>query len=416
MTNKPLFALSLCAALALSSCVSDDTDFSDIIDPNKGDTIPAYTLPTVALDTTPLDETEGAIDATDENYVESYEGTDTIDITYNGSANATVSALPAGVRATVSGGYVTMRATPRHMVYRLQGNTAEGQFKLYSEHRCEVILNGVDITNPTGSAFNNQGKRAYIVLADGTANRFADGTAYSTPAGEKEKAAFYSRGSLLVSGAGSLRVEAKGKKAFVSDDYIVIRPHTNIYLESSADAGMKANDGIIITGGVLNINVTAQAAKGINCEANVTISGGRLRILTSGSTRVTAAGSVIDDETLAVADTSAAAAIKCDSTYTQTGGDVRLLSSGDGAKGINANMDVLVSGGNLVALATGQRTVRSPKGVNADGAIVIGAGATAFFYSANGKPIDAVGTIAYDPALNVQRPDTHAVIVTKGDE
>ena len=126
----------------------------------------------VTIDTSSLTETEtipGSTDTYYEDYVETYSPTSTIKIVYNGNS-AAVSGEAEGVSVKTDGADVTVTSTVKNIAYELSGTTSDGSFKIYSDKKFEVILNGVDITNPTGAAINNQGKRMYVVVKDGTTN------------------------------------------------------------------------------------------------------------------------------------------------------------------------------------------------------------------------------------------------------
>lgn len=85
---------------------------------------------------------------------------------------------------------------------------------------------------------------------------------------------------------------------------------------STAGHGIKANDGVKIMGGVLNVEVTVAAAKGINSEYDVIVRGGRTTVITSGNPRVKSD------------DSSSCAAVKCDGSFIMTAGMLNLKSTG----------------------------------------------------------------------------------------
>ncbi|MBQ4445137.1 MAG: carbohydrate-binding domain-containing protein, partial [Prevotella sp.] len=274
----------------------------------------------VTIDTSALTETEtipGSTDTYYEDYVETYTPTTTIKIAYNGNS-ATVSGEAEGVTITKDGADVTVNSTVKNIAYELSGTTSDGSFKIYSEKKFEVILNGVDITNPTGAAINNQGKRMYVVVKDGTTNKLTDGSSYTMVDNEDMKGTLFSEGKLAFSGSGTLSVYSNAKNGIVSDDYVFIRPNTNIYVKSTTNHGIKANDGVIIRGGVVNVEVSADAAKGINTDGFIQIEGGRVTAITSG-------GSSYDDEDK---EYKGCAGIKSDSIFVISGGEVNVKSTG----------------------------------------------------------------------------------------
>ena len=300
----------------------------------------------VTIDTSALTETEtipGSTDTYYEDYVETYTPTTTIKIAYNGNS-ATVSGEAEGVTITKDGADVTVNSTVKNIAYELSGTTSDGSFKIYSEKKFEVILNGVDITNPTGAAINNQGKRMYVVVKDGTTNKLTDGSSYTMVDNEDMKGTLFSEGKLAFSGSGTLSVYSNAKNGIVSDDYVFIRPNTNIYVKSTTNHGIKANDGVIIRGGVVNVEVSADAAKGINTDGFIQIEGGRVTAITSG-------GSSYDSEDK---EYKGCAGIKSDSIFVISGGEVNVKSTGAGGKGLNSSQTMTITGGTIRAIAAGK--------------------------------------------------------------
>ncbi len=260
-----------------------------------------------------------------------------------------------GVTVTADGAHVTVdHGSAKNICYVVSGTTDNGSLTIIGDKKYEVKLSGVDITNPDSTALNLLSKkRAFVVLSG--SNRLADGTSSKA---EDQKGALYCKGKLLVSGNGSLEVYGNYNNAIHSADYIVFGQGVNVYAKSTANHGIKANDGIFINGGILNVEVTAAAAKGINSESNIVVNGGRTTVITTGN------GTYDSDDR----ETKAAAGIACDSTYTQNGGEVFLKSTGSGGKGLKTDYEAYISGGKLHILTTGgvyssNGDTSSPKGI-----------------------------------------------------
>ena len=269
-----------------------------------------------------------------------------------------------GVEITANGGHITANhGSNKKICYILSGSTSNGSFTVVGEKKYEVQLNGVSITNPDSAALNLLcSKRAYILLCEGTSNTLADG---STSLND-HKGALYCKGKLLFNGSGSLSVAGNYNNGIHSADYIVFRSGNNVYVESSKGHGIKANDGIYLNGGILNVEVSAAAAKGINCESHVCVSGGRTTVVTTG-------GGAYDSEEK---DAKGAACIKADSTFTITGGELWLKSTGSGGKGIKADTEGSFAGGSTYVITEGSQYktgsyTASPKGIKVDGALSI---------------------------------------------
>ena len=307
-----------------------------------------------------------------------------------------------GVEVAVNGGHVTVNhGSTKGICYVVSGTTANGSLTIVGDKKYAVKLNGVSITNPDSAALNLlSGKRAYIILADGTTNTLADGT------GGSQKGALYCKGKLLFNGNGSLTVTGNTNNGIHSADYIVFHKGNNIHVKSTANHGIKASDGIFINGGILNVEVSAVAAKGINSESHIIINGGRTTVLTSGNGTYD-----IEDK-----EAKGAAGIKADSTLTVNGGELWLKSTGSGGKGINVDMEANFNGGSVYVVTTGgqyksNNDTSSPKGIKVDGNITISGGRIWVRTSGyNGEGIETkkeltitggeVASYAYDDAIN----------------
>ena len=224
----------------------------------------------------------------------------------------------SGVEVTVNGGHVTANhASVKKVCYVVSGSTSNGSLTIVGDKKYAVKLNGVSITNPDSAALNLlSGKRAFIIVADGTTNTLVDGTSGS------QKGALYCKGKIIFNGSGQLSVTGNTNNGIHSADYIVFNKGNNIYVKSTANHGIKANDGVFINGGILNVEVSAAAAKGINSESNIIVNGGRTTVLTNGG------GTYDSDER----EAKGAAGIKADSTLTVNGGELYLKSTGAGVR------------------------------------------------------------------------------------
>lgn len=307
-----------------------------------------------------------------------------------------------GVEVTVEDGHIKAdHGDTKSVCYTISGTTTNGSFTVLGNKKYAVKLNGTNITNPDSAALNLlSNKRAFIILADGTTNTLTDGT------GGEQKGALYCKGKLLFNGSGSLSVTGNTNNGIHSADYIVFRTGNNIYVKSTANHGIKANDGIYINGGILNVEVSAAAAKGINCESDIIINGGRTTVVTTGD------GTYDTDES----EAKGAAGIKADLTLTMNGGELWLKSTGSGGKGINVDTETSFNGGSVYIVTTGgqyssNNDTASPKGVKVDGNINIGGGKIWVRTSGTGgEGIETkaelsitggeVASYAYDDAIN----------------
>ena len=369
--------------------ISDVNTVIDIIlggGPVEDDIIPKE----IELDDSDLEEPAEAIqqdeDAEDYgDYVENTTWATTVRITFDGE-NATVTGNPSSVIVSVDGAHVTITSAAKRVRYIVTGTTDNGSLKFYSERKFQLQLNGVDITNPNGAAINNQcGKSLYLVLNEGTENTLRDGEEYAMVEGEDQKAALFSEGQILVSGKGKLNIYSVGRHCMASDDYIIVRPGCHLYFNSTAGHGIKAKDYVHIKGGVINMEIAADGAKGVNCDSLVYITGGRTTIINTGTSRA-------ELDSLGNEVSIGAAGIKADYNITMTSGKLNIKCTGDDAKGINVAQPFNFSGGELNVVVTGKQQNVAPKGVKCDTDCNITGG---YFYSCapKGRALDVDGTL-----------------------
>lgn len=357
---------------------------------------------------------------------------------------------------------VTSTVTDEEIKYILSGTTTDGMFKIYSNYKFNLVLNGVDITNNDGPAVNIQsGKKVTVTLSDGTSNSLTDGDTYTAYESEDMKSTIFSEGQLIFEGTGSLEVLGKNRHAICSDDYIRIDNgnisitgaakdgiHANDYfvmnggnlsIQSTGDAiecekgYIKINDGTIslnavgdgiktsykgtdtsiipyieIVGGTINATVTGDASKAIKSKGDVTVSGGELNLITTGNAYYD-----VDD-----ADTSSSAAIKADGNALFSNDCVVTInSSGSGGKGINIDGTLTFDGGTINVTTTGDQYVydrnndTAAKAIKSDGNLTVNGGHIIISTSkteAEGLESKATLTInggtveieAYDDAIN----------------
>ena len=364
---------------------------------------------TIALDKNALSESVN-VDTNDDDYIENTTFDKTITVTFSQSGNASVSGDESGIVSINGNDVIATNNTDQVIKYVLTGETSDGFFKLYSTKKQAIVLNGVSITNPDGAAINNQSKkRTFIVLNDGTKNYLTDGANYSDATDSEDmKGCFFSEGQLIFSGSGYLEVDANCKAGIRSDDYVRTMPKANIWVDASSGNGIRGNEAVIVTGGVVNINVTGTADKGISTDGEVRIEGGRTTIFTSGGYEYDS------DEN----DYSACSGIKADSVININGGELNIKSTGTGGKGLNCDDEININDGVVRIITTGKRQKDSkgsvsPKGIKADGKITVSGGQTQVRLEGTGDGTEGIeskseihieaGTVesySYDDAIN----------------
>lgn len=325
-----------------------------------------------------------------DDFIENSSFASSIQIAYaNGSA--TVAGSVSGVTVTTNGAHVTVNASVAGVEYVLSGSTSNGSFKVYSDKKFKLTLAGVSLTNDSGAAINIQsGKRVFVEVKTETENYLADASSYSTVTGEDEKGCFFSEGQLIFSGTGALTVTGNYKHGICSDDYVRLRSGSNITVASAVKDGIHTNDKIIIGGGILKVkasgdgldcekgfidirgglikaDISGDASKAVKAETDITLSGGQLILLTSGS-------AVYEGN-----DLSSAAGIKCDGNLVMNGTTLSVKSTGAAGKGVNCDGTLSIDNSTVKIITTGKQYVynrldSSAKGIKADGNLTINSG------------------------------------------
>ena len=240
-----------------------------------------------------------------------------------------------GVEITVTNGHVTANhGSTTGVCYVVSGKTSNGSLTIDGKTDFMVNLNDADINNPTSTALDLESKGAAYLVLTGT-NKLMDGST------EDHKSTLYSKGKLLVSGTGALEVYGVYNNGIHSKSYVLFEKGINLYV-NAANHGIKGSDAII-NGGIINVETDGDGAKGINCDYNITINGGRTNVICTGDGEW-------DTEEL---ETKASICIKCDSVLTIKGGEVNVKATGSGGKGLKADWEAYISGGKIRVITTG---------------------------------------------------------------
>lgn len=283
---------------------------------------------------------------------------DTVRIDFDGSRVSVRNPFAFnGVSVDVTDAEVCIRSSidQKGLVYVLSGASPDGTCSIYSEKSFELMLNGLQLNHTDGPAMNIQSKKvAYITLKEGSNNVLSDGISYQET-DEDQKACLFSEGQLIFQGTGTLHVYGRGsdQHAICSDDYIDVLSGT-IVVHSSVKDGMHCNDGFWLRGGSLEIQ---SSGDGIDTDSVLVVSGGSLSVLIEGD---------------------GCTAIKGNGSVSFTGATVQIQTSGKGGEGVSSGLDFVTAitsdagisllDGTLIVSCSGS----AAKGLNADGALIIG--------------------------------------------
>ncbi len=350
-----------------SGSSSGDTSFND-----SGLATTSSSATNTDDDSDYLNAVPDTIDFTNDYISENFTASATTTITFSASG-ASYDNLQSGDAISISEGtnYVVVSLTNSGTVLKLTGDASSGgAIKITSDKKFELNLSDVSITNPNGSAINIQDGHCFVVV-DGT-NKLADSSSSGYSDNYSDKSVFHSEDKLRFSGSGSLTItasNAEGKHALTSDDWIFVNgPTITATAGSSAGQCIKVNDGFHMLSGTVSATAKADGKKAVKSGAFVYVEGGTLTATASGSYTYDS-----DDE-----EYKAAAGINADGYVMIDGGNVTATCSGAGGKGITSDLVIYIKDGSVYSKSTGSTTSnsvdKSPKGMKADGGIVIEGG------------------------------------------
>ena len=232
------------------------------------------------------------------------------------------------LKLTVRGAHLTIETKAIQVKYILSGTSSDACFKLYSERKAYLVLNGVDLTNPTGPVINSQlKKRLFIELPENTVNNLCDGETYTKVKGEDQRGCIFAEGKICISGLGHLYVTANKKCGIATDKYIhMMGGFVHVDANAQKGKGIYGQENVIIGGGVLRTYCSGAAGKGVTSDSLMCITGGVIKTITTG-------GVVWEDDE---EDYSSCCGIKSAWDMDISGGEIYCLSTGTGGKGISA--------------------------------------------------------------------------------
>jgi len=324
-------------------------------------------------------------------------------IKFNNGSAPTVTFNGPSVEPTIDGEHVSLKVhyyytNNSDLIYNVivMGTAKNGSLRIEGGYRKTLYLNGADITNPTGPAINIQsGKRVDVHLVGSCDRRniLKGAGRESVGVGEDKeqfKGAFFSEGSLVFRGSGSLEVSSAKKHAIVSDGFIEVDSGNIIIYQSESD-GIHANERIAIKGGTLQIKCAGDAVQNERSDS-ISISGGKVTLWTTGvkshgitsdsgdvnvsggaeikitvvgdaskgirsslktvkirggNTDIETYGNIAKSTTSDPTDsTSSAAGVKGDG-FEMSAGSLKIKSAGDNSKGINIERNAEITGGNV---------------------------------------------------------------------
>ena len=351
---------------------------------------------------------------------------------------------------------INLTDTEQNTAVHLSGTMTTGGVKIQTStaHEAGIYLNGVSITSSSYPCIDiTKGGSASVFLVDGTENSLVDGRSYGTGYGEEysttsgstytdddgetvsctvvkaavspgsdSKGTLYCKGSMSISGNGSLSIIQGYKNCIASKDGILTIESGTYDLTSSGKNGLFAYTGVIVDGGSITFNGTGSVKTGSsgtckkanaiktdsdNSSGYVKINGGTLDLTASygkgisssyvymngGSTNIEVSGSSIENKSITYYDADgvkttettsfSAEGIEGECGITVSGGTTTISSADDGVNVSGTGCPLSISGGFLYVESQGD-------GLDSNGSITISGGITAVSQTGGGNsPIDS---------------------------
>lgn len=305
----------------------------------------------------------------------------TVVVSYSGSVAKVVVAgnVAQFVQPTVSGANVELTQSDAvgddvcgEITYVLSGASTDGSFTLNGSYKASLELQGLTLTSLSGAPLViNDGKRIGLSAKKGTENTLTDA------AGGSQKGCIVCKGHLELKGKGVLNVYGNTAHGIYSKEYVELKNATVNVLAAVKD-GINCNQyftmesGALTVSGVQDDGVQVSFKDETDREAEdtgtITILGGTLNIATTGTatkglkadgdllvqggelTVSTAGGGKWDSD---ASKTKAASCLSADGKVQIDNGTLSLTSSGSGGKGVNSDGEFIMNGGSLTVSTTG---------------------------------------------------------------
>ena len=321
-----------------------------------------------------------------------------VNIQYNGTEALVYVAgnIAQYVDVTISGAHVSIAQssmvddTVGEVTYNLSGTSTDGEFAMSGSYKATVTLNGLTLTNPTGAPINiTNGKRIELSVKKDTENTLVDG------AGGSQKGCLYVKGHLELKGKGILNITGNTSHAIKSGEYVEIKNCTVNILKSVKD-GINCSQYFLMESGTLSMKSIGD--DGIQCDLEGDTSTG---MLTDHEDEDSGNIYLLGGTISATITADACKGINAEGDMLIEGGDITITTSGGGlwdskklktksSSCLSADGNITISGGTLTLTSTGA----GGKGINADGAFTLDGGTTIIKTSGNAVVASSNGTLS----------------------
>ncbi len=267
-----------------------------------------------------------------------------VNVVYNGTtALVSIAGNIADiVSAKVNGAHVTLlqsASASEEITYTLSGSSTNGSLYMDGKLKATFVLNGLSLHNPDSCAINIQdGKRIDLKIKDGTTNSLSDGLTGTDDGTDAHKAALYIQGHTEMSGGGELVITGNVKNGFTSHEYLLLKKSVGtLTITSHAKDCINCGEYYEQKGGTVTLYADADGGRALNCDGDVTVSGGYIEGVTVGGI----SGENTDDE-------RKPHALATDGNIEITGGEMYFASMNN--KSFKADDLFKINGGTLMGV------------------------------------------------------------------
>lgn len=305
----------------------------------------------------------------------------TVWISYAGeSASVTVAGnIARYVAVQVEGAHVGVTQSDEvsgntcgEITYNLSGESSDGALSLSGSYKASLRLHGLRLANPSGAALDIQdGKRIAVILEEGTVNSLADGEDGS------HKGALVCKGHLEFKGKGGLAVSGNTSHAVYAKEYVEMED-CSLTIDRAVKDGINCTQYFLLKSGSLEISGTGD--DGIQTDfkdasdreaedtGSITVMGGTLNVSVTAvaAKGLKAEGDVIVSGGEITAEvkgkgkwdsekskTKASSCISADGNCSISSGKLNLTATGSGGKGISCDGKLVIDGGDITVLTSG---------------------------------------------------------------
>ncbi|MCR4604350.1 MAG: carbohydrate-binding domain-containing protein [Prevotella sp.] len=260
----------------------------------------------------------------------------TVEVTFSGST-ATVeiaSNISSYITNNSSGSHVKLVQSESfagnstgQIIYVLTGSSTDGEFYLEGSYKCEVDLNGLTLSNPSGPAINIQnGKRIDVSVKKGTTNTLSDG------ANEDYNGCFHCKGHTEFKGKGTLNIVGNSKHAIYSKEYVEVKNCT-INITSAVKDGIHCKEYFLMESGTINISGIQDDGIQVEQDTNSTVTS-----QTTGHEDENSGNFYLEDGTLTIAVYDYGGYhVKADGSLIYGGGTYNYTTTATGINNIQAS-------------------------------------------------------------------------------